>query len=61
VNQGIEVGGLEKRCRGRGKGIVRIDRGARMEKRIEASVRMRVKVRMEVEWVLSIYLVEINK
>jgi hypothetical protein len=34
---------------------------ARIETRIIARVRIRRKVRIEVEWVLSTYLVEINK
>jgi hypothetical protein len=40
---------------------VRTETRARMETRIAARVRTRGKVRIEVEWVLSTYLVEINK
>jgi hypothetical protein len=57
VNQRTEARGLEKRCRGKG------DRGVRTETRVrmEMRVRMGAKVKMEMEWVPSIYLVEINK
>jgi hypothetical protein len=61
VNQSTEARGLEKRYRGKGRGGVRIETRARMETTIAARVRIRGKVRIEVEWVLSTYLVEINK
>jgi hypothetical protein len=32
-----------------------------MEMRMEVRVTMRIKVKMEVDWVLSIYLVEIDE
>jgi hypothetical protein len=32
-----------------------------METRMEVRVTMRIKVKMEVDWVLSIYLVEIDE
>jgi hypothetical protein len=60
-NQRTEARGLEKRFRGNSDGGARLEITARMEIRIEVRVRMRVKVSTEVEWVLSIYLVEINK
>jgi hypothetical protein len=40
---------------------VRTETGVRIEIRMEVRARMTVKVRIEVEWVPSIYLVEINK
>jgi hypothetical protein len=40
---------------------VRIDTRVKMEIRIEARARIIVKMRMEAEWVHSMYSVEINK
>jgi hypothetical protein len=61
VNKRTEVGGLDKRCRGKGLGEVRMEAKVTMDTRTAVRVRMRAKVRIEVKWVLSICLVEINK
>jgi hypothetical protein len=60
-NQRIEARRLEKRCRGKSKGRVRRDTRVRMEMWIEVRVTKRAKAMMEVERVLSMYLVEINE
>jgi hypothetical protein len=61
MNQRTEAGGLEKRCRGKDETEIRIEAGVRMEVRMETEMEIRAEVRMIVEWVPSMYLVEINK
>jgi hypothetical protein len=40
---------------------MRIGRRGRTEVQMQVRIRMRVQIRMEAKWVLSIYLVVINK
>jgi hypothetical protein len=61
MNQRTEARGLVKRCRSKGEvGMMTVTR-VRTNIRIELWVRIRAKVGIKVEWVLNIYLVEINK
>jgi hypothetical protein len=61
VNQRIEVRELEKRYRSEGEVRIMTEIRVTMNMRIKVWARIRAKVGIEVEWVPSIYLVEITK